>query len=379
MRCTEELTGDVGIERRHSGRRQDGQSLRPMVRRPSPVSGGGDLQSHRVARGGTRGRISGRPRVRNVGNRWSPTPTSTLSASARRRTSTWTQVRAALAAGKHVLCEKPMANDVDQCREMVELGRAARSKMMVGFQMRFHPVVTTVDRLLPRIGPIYHVDFNFSLYRPGVTWRHRLLQGGGVLKELSSHLFDLMQHWAGPVATIAGQNRIIETGREVEDYSSNQLEFAGGASGLLFSSYHDRRSPCIRGNLMGLAGQIDFQFSSYDPADSRVTLYADDARTDSRADSRRDRRRLSRPPRQLPTRDRPFRRLHPLRPAAAGRRPKTAIGPWKSSTPRTNPRVAAGSRFACRLPVSIPHVWPRVFDRSQGRTSDHVSRTVHWR
>ena len=122
------------------------------------------------------------------------------------------QVRAALAAGKHVLCEKPMAADVDQCREMVELSRAARSKMMVGFQMRFHPVVTTVDRLLPRIGPIYHVDFNFSLYRPGVTWRHSLLQGGGVLKELSSHLFDLMRHWAGPVATIAGQNRIIETG-----------------------------------------------------------------------------------------------------------------------------------------------------------------------
>ena len=121
-----------------------------------------------------------------------------------------------------------MANDVDQCREMVELSRAARSKMMVGFQMRFHPVVTAVDRLLSRIGPIYHVDFNFSLYRPGVAWRHSLLQGGGVLKELSSHLFDLMQHWAGPVATIAGQNRIIEAGREVEDYSSNQLEFAGG-------------------------------------------------------------------------------------------------------------------------------------------------------
>ena len=97
-----------------------------------------------------------------------------------------------------------------------------------------------------------------------------------MLKELSSHLFDLMQHWAGPVASIAGQNRIIETGREVEDYSSNQLEFAGGASGCLFSSYHDRRSQCIRGNLMGLAGQIDFQFSSYDPADSRITLYGNE-------------------------------------------------------------------------------------------------------
>jgi myo-inositol 2-dehydrogenase/D-chiro-inositol 1-dehydrogenase len=187
------------------------------------------------------------------------------------------QVRAALAAGKHVLCEKPMANDVNQCREMVALSRAARSTMMVGFQMRFHPVVAAVDRLLPRIGPIYHIDFNFSLYRPGVNWRHHLLQGGGVLKELSSHLFDLMERWAGPIAAVAGQNRIIQPGREVEDYCSNQLEFAGGATGFLFSSYHDRRSSCIHGNLMGWAGQIAFQFSSYDPADSRVTLYTDAA------------------------------------------------------------------------------------------------------
>ena len=189
------------------------------------------------------------------------------------------QVRAALAAGKHILCEKPMANDVNQCREIAALSRAARSKMMVGFQMRFHPVVATVDRLLLRIGPIYHVDFNFGLYRPGITWRHRLLQGGGVLKELSSHLFDLMQHWVGQITAIAGQNRIIETGREVEDYSASQLEFATGASGFLFSSYHDHRSSCIRGNLMGLAGQLEFQFSSYDPADSRVTLYTKNTET----------------------------------------------------------------------------------------------------
>lgn len=185
------------------------------------------------------------------------------------------QVREALGAGKHILCEKPMAVDVNQCREMVRLSRAAQTKMMVGFQMRYHPVVEAVDRLLPRLGSLYHVDFTFSLYRPGVTWRHRLLQGGGVLKELSSHLFDLMQHWAGDITSITGQNRIIERGREVEDCSTNLLTFAGGACGYLFSSYHDRRSPCIHGNLLGTNGQLAFQFSSYDPADSRVTLYTE--------------------------------------------------------------------------------------------------------
>ena len=54
--------------------------------------------------------------------------------------------------------------------------------------MRFHPVVETVDRLLSMIGKIYHIDFVFGLYRPDSNWRHGIREGGGVLKELSSHL-----------------------------------------------------------------------------------------------------------------------------------------------------------------------------------------------
>lgn len=185
------------------------------------------------------------------------------------------QIEFGLAKGKHLLCEKPMANDVNECRQILDLSRAASTKLMVGFQMRFHPVVQTVDVLLDRIGDIYHIDFTFSLYRPGVTWRHQLTQGGGVLKELSSHLFDLMWHWAGDISSVTGTNRIIEHGREVEDYSINMLEFAGGASGMLFSSYLDRRSQAIKGNIQGVNGQISFQFSSYEPSDSKVVLYTD--------------------------------------------------------------------------------------------------------
>jgi len=184
------------------------------------------------------------------------------------------QIERALEMGKHVLCEKPLAKDIHECRRILELSRAARSKMMVGFQMRFHPVVTTVDRLLERVGKVYHAEFVFGLYRPGVTWRHRLIEGGGVLKELSSHLFDLLEHWVGELSAVTGLNRIIEPDREVEDYSVNVLEFRNGASGFLFSSYLERRSSCILGNLMGTEGQISLQFSPYDPSDSRVVLFA---------------------------------------------------------------------------------------------------------
>lgn len=185
------------------------------------------------------------------------------------------QIQLALKAEKHILCEKPLANDIYECRKILKLCQTANSKVMVGFQMRFHPVVETVDRLLTKIGKIYHIDFIFGLYRTGPNWRHSITQGGGVLKELSSHLLDLMYHWAGKISSVTGINKIIETEREVEDYSVNLIEFKNGATGFLFSNYLEKSSRLIKGNIMGKDGQITFQFSSYSPLDSQVFIFTD--------------------------------------------------------------------------------------------------------
>lgn len=174
---------------------------------------------------------------------------------------------------KHVLCEKPMANDIDQCRRMVGLGKKYRQKYMVGFQMRFHPVIEKVNEFLPSIGKIFHIDFNFGMYQHGITWRHKLEEGGGVQKELTSHLFDLCCIWAGDPGAIQSIDRVINSKREVEDYSLNILEFKGGISGFIISNYYDRRHRLIKGNIMATAGQISFCFSPYYPNECKVTLY----------------------------------------------------------------------------------------------------------
>ena len=190
------------------------------------------------------------------------------------------QMESAVGAGKHVLCEKPMAKNHDECRRMCDLAAGSPGKVAVGFQMRFHPVIRKVDELLPRIGKVFHVDFVFGMYRPEITWRHKRIQGGGVLKELGSHLVDLGAHWAGDVASVSAHNRIISPPREVEDYSVNLLEFAGGATGYLSCNYFDRRSRAIVGYLLGSEGQICWQFGSYDPDDSRLTLYTNAGKQD---------------------------------------------------------------------------------------------------
>ena len=185
------------------------------------------------------------------------------------------QIEHACAHDKHILCEKPMAKDLNESIKLCRLTESSAPKIGIGFQMRFHPVVRLVDKLLPRIGDIFHLDFNFGMYRPENTWRHQGVQGGGVLKELGSHLLDLACHWAGDICGVQAVNRIVADDREVEDYSLNILEFANGVSGYLFSNYFDRRGRSIKGNIFGSQGQISWQFSSYDPADSKVKLYSD--------------------------------------------------------------------------------------------------------
>lgn len=183
------------------------------------------------------------------------------------------QFELAVSRRKHVLCEKPMALDINQSRRMVEIANKSGAVTMVGFQMRFHPVINKVNELLPRIEPVFHLDWVFGMYRPEINWRHRILQSGGVMKELASHLFDLGYSWLGEYESIGSINKIIRRGREVEDYSVNIFRFRNGASGCLTTNYEDRRSRVIKGDLIGLEGQIEFQFSSYDPDDSRVFYY----------------------------------------------------------------------------------------------------------
>jgi predicted dehydrogenase len=182
----------------------------------------------------------------------------------------------AIENGKHVLCEKPMAADIHQARRMAEAAGKSGVVTMIGFQMRFHPVILKVKELLPRIGPVFHLDWVFGMHRPEITWRHKAIQSGGVMKELACHLFDLGYSWLGEYESISSMNRIIRRGREVEDYSVNIFRFRNGTTGYLSANYEDRRSRAIKCNLFGLRGQIEFQFSSYEPDDSKVFYYRDE-------------------------------------------------------------------------------------------------------
>ncbi|MFJ3800878.1 Gfo/Idh/MocA family protein [Streptomyces sp. NPDC090088] len=152
---------------------------------------------------------------------------------------------AALEAGKHVLCEKPLANSVAEAEAMVTAAEAARSRgqlAMVGFNYRRVPALAYARRLIAagRLGTLRHVRVCYLqdwLVDPDfpLTWRlQREYAGSGALGDLGAHIVDLAQYLAGePLVGVSAQ---------METFVKERPRLDGVSSGLTASG-DPRRGP----------------------------------------------------------------------------------------------------------------------------------------
>ena len=102
----------------------------------------------------------------------------------------------AVRAGKHVFCDKPLAMDAAQARELLDAATAAGVAHFTGFTWRFAPPFATMRRLLGggALGPLRFVDGHFRIGPPGAGKEWQLdpqQRAGGVLGNLGVHLIDL--------------------------------------------------------------------------------------------------------------------------------------------------------------------------------------------
>ena len=178
----------------------------------------------------------------------------------------------AIEIGKHVLCEKPFANTLDQCDAMISAAEHKGVMLLAYYNMRFHPVVAAVDAHITEIGSIYAARFSYTQFRTTLGWRHQLDQGGGVLKSQGVHALDLALRWLGPVQTVSGEMAIIHPDREVEDFALVNLRFESGAIGEVYTAYTDRQPEDMRVALQGKLGKLEFCLSPYRPGDNRIWL-----------------------------------------------------------------------------------------------------------
>jgi predicted dehydrogenase len=199
------------------------------------------------------------------------------------------QVKAALAAGKHVVCEKPLAMTSDESAELVELARGSGLVHCTNFNLRFYPLVQQARALVRggAVGEVWDVHGGYLqdwLLRP-TDWNWRLQpEQGGVLRavaDIGSHWLDAVefvtglrvaelcadlatvlpvrQRPTGEVETFAAADDVerVDAPVATEDLANVLLRFEGGARGaMVVSQVSSGRKNSLRFEIDGSEGAV---------------------------------------------------------------------------------------------------------------------------
>ncbi len=152
-------------------------------------------------------------------------------------------VLAALAAGMHVICEKPFALDVAEARAMLAAARAADRVHRVGFEFRWAPDRVIIARAIaegaigrPRFASLVsYVELVADTEkRVFPAWWWDASQGGGWLAASGSHVIDQIRVWLGEIESVSADlTSLAERGDVSEDSYSLQFRTASGARGVV--------------------------------------------------------------------------------------------------------------------------------------------------
>ncbi len=175
--------------------------------------------------------------------------------------------KAALLAGKHVVCEKPLATTVEEAKELVSLAKRHNRVHAVNFNLRYYPLVRQMKRMREKgeLGNVYSVVGSYLqdwlFYATDYNWRLEPDKSGDskAIADIGSHLIDLIEYITGlsiiqvmadfstvhktrkkplrPVATYSGKLLAPADYQDVpivtEDYASVLLRFNNGSKGVV--------------------------------------------------------------------------------------------------------------------------------------------------
>ncbi len=159
---------------------------------------------------------------------------------------------AALEAGKHVLCEKPMALTAREAERMLEAAERSSGLARIDHELRYEPNRRRVRDLIRAgaIGSVLHIELLLKPYlrgdgRPQAfdapwSWWYDAARGGGILGAVGSHLIDLGRFWTGSDVVEVGGRTATFVGERLDeqrvprpvtadDYASFVLRMSGGA------------------------------------------------------------------------------------------------------------------------------------------------------
>ncbi len=165
----------------------------------------------------------------------------------------------ALEAGKHVLCEKPMASNTAEAERMAEAARKTGRVLMEAFHYRYHPLAARVREIIDsgELGAIRHVEGHMCIPLPfpnDIRYRYDL--AGGATMDTGCYAINMVRFLAGAEPEVVRAEARLSSA-QVDRYMEADFRFADGRTGrmtcALFSAALLRVSASVRGD----AGQLN--------------------------------------------------------------------------------------------------------------------------
>ena len=156
------------------------------------------------------------------------------------------QVIKAASAGKHILCDKPLSINSSQAEEMVKACEQNKVHLAVNYVYRFHPLILKTKEIIDKqmLGKIILMNLNFNIDAPpGSNFRFKKSEsGGGALRDLGTHMIDLLRYFGGEIVSINGVLDNIIYKSEVEDFSCAIVKLQNGGYGFFTASFNSKKS-----------------------------------------------------------------------------------------------------------------------------------------
>jgi 1,5-anhydro-D-fructose reductase (1,5-anhydro-D-mannitol-forming) len=167
-----------------------------------------------------------------------------------------------LRAGKHVICEKPMAMDEAEAHTMVQAAEQSGKVLGVAYYRRCYPKVQRAKELLAAgaIGKPVVAELTNHMWLDGTGSRSWLVDpakaGGGPLLDIASHRIDVLNFLFGQPLRVTGQLSNVVHHYAVEDNATVMIEYASGVRGIVDVRWHSRvgRDEC---RIRGTDGEMD--------------------------------------------------------------------------------------------------------------------------
>ncbi len=172
------------------------------------------------------------------------------------------QVVKAAKAGKHILCEKPLSINSLEAEKMVKTCEENGVQLAVNYVFRFNPLVRKAKELINNdyIGKLVSMNLNFNTdFEPGTNFRfNKLLSGGGAIRDLGTHMIDLLRFFGGEIKRIDGFTDNVIYKSDVDDFASAIVQFENGGYGYFNVSFNNKKA-FNRVEILGHKGALSIE------------------------------------------------------------------------------------------------------------------------